>query len=162
MALDTLTDADIAELLLEPKSVRNPGARERTDGKHRQRDFDVVSDDERHRFVLFTRQSTVIPTGFSAGLRWCSKTGDEIMLLRCNGPDHPHVNVLERARLDMGFHVHRATERYIQAGRRAEGWAEATNAYRTLTGALHHLVTLANIRGIETAPDEADLFDHAR
>lgn len=160
MALDTLTETDIADLIGEPKHVVRRGQK-RTEGKHVRQDYELVSDDERHRFVLFTRQSTVIPTGFSAGLRWCSKTGEEIMLLRCNGSDHLHVNAVERSRLDMAFHVHRATERYIQAGKRTESWAEVTKAYRSLSGALHHLVTLANIRGLDTAPDEGDLFDHA-
>jgi Domain of unknown function DUF1828 len=48
--------------------------------------------------VIFTRQSTVIASCFSAGLRWKSKTGEDVILLRCNGADHEHFNAIERER----------------------------------------------------------------
>ena len=99
MAVDTLTDAQIAELLACPKRVDNPGSKARTEGKHIRRDFRVTSTDERHGFVLFTRQSTIIPDSFSAGLRWKSKTGEEVILTRCNGADHPHGNALNASNL---------------------------------------------------------------
>ena len=50
-----------------------------------------------------------------------------------------------------------ATERYIQANRKSEGFAEETQAYHTLTGALHYLVQRAHIQGLKTEPDEAQL-----
>ena len=159
MSLITLTDTQIEELLRMPKRVQNAGSREREDGKHLRRDFRVQSDDDRHEFVLFTRQSTVIQDGFSAGLRWRSKTGEEVMLIRCNGSDHPHVNALEREQFDAQFHVHMATEKYILAGKRSEGRADPTDKYRTLAGALHEVVRLANITGLTTHADEADLFE---
>ncbi len=158
MSLLTLTDAQIEDLLRMPKRVQNPASRERQDGKHFRRDFRVVSEDGQHEFVLFTRQSTVISNGFSAGLRWRSKTGEEVILLRCNGADHVHVNALERERFEAEFHVHKASERYILAGKRTEGRAERTEAFRTVAGALHEVVRLANISGLSTKADESDLF----
>ena len=159
MSLLTLTDAQIEELLRTPKRVQNPGSRERLEGKHLRRDFRVHSDDGRHEFVLFTRQSTVIQDGFSVGLRWRSKTGEEVILIRCNGADHPHVNSLEHEQFDSQFHVHRATEKYILAGKRSEGRAVPTDTYRTLAGALHEVVRLANISDLTTQAEEADFFD---
>lgn len=159
MSLVTLTEAEIAELVACAKRVENPGARQRAEGKHLRRDFRVVSEDGRHEFVLFTRQSTVIADSFSAGLRWKSRAGEEVILMRCNGFDHSHINSLEREGFDAQAHVHRATERYILAGKKAESFAQATHAYRTLSGALHHLTRLAIVHGIDTKPDEADLFD---
>jgi hypothetical protein len=158
MSLEALTDAQIAALLGCQKRVVNPAARERTEGKHLRRDFRVLSTDGRHEFVLFTRQSTVLANGFSAGLRWLSKAGEEVMLLRCNGSDHPHSNVLEAVRLPSVCHVHTATEKYIVAGKRSEGFAQPTTAYSTLAGALHEVTRIANIAGINTKPDEHDLF----
>ena len=35
------------------------------------------------------------------------------------------------------------------------GYAEETQAYRTLAGALNHLVQRAHIQGLQTQPDEA-------
>jgi hypothetical protein len=159
MSVLTLTDAQIAELLRTPKRVQNPASRERQDGKHLRRDFRVVSEDERHEFVLFTRQSTIIRNGFSAGLRWRSKTGEEVILLRCNGSDHAHMNALERDRFEAEFHLHRASERYILAGKRSEGHAEPSKAFWTLGGALHEVMRLANISGLSSKADEDDLFD---
>ena len=158
MGIETLTDEKITQMIAMPKRIENPQARERQEGKHLRCDFRVVSSDEQHRFTLFTRQSTKIGDGYSAGLMWHAKTGDEVMLLRCNGSDHPHPNALERERIDYRCHVHMATERYIQANRKTEGFATATDAYRSLSGALHHLVTQANILGLATTPDEPDLF----
>ena len=155
MGIETLTDERIAQLLAAPKHVENPQARERPEGKHLRRDYRVVSDDGEHRLALFTRQSTKIPDGFSVGLLWHAKTGEDVMLLRCNGSDHPHPNALERERIEFQCHVHLATERYIHANRKSEGYAEETQAYRTLAGALHHLVERANIQGLKTEPDGA-------
>ena len=155
MGIETLTDDKIAQLLGCLKRVENPQAREKPEGKHLRRDYRVVSADGEHRFALFTRQSTRITEGFSAGLLWHAKTGEDVMLLRCNGSDHPHPNVLERERIEFQCHVHRTTERYIQANRKSEGYAEETQAYHTLAGALHHLVQRAYIQGLKTEPDGA-------
>lgn len=158
MSVETLTDALIAELMICSKRVDNPASKTRTEGKHIRRDFRVTSADGRHEFVLFTRQSTVIAESFSAGLRWKSKTGEEVILMRCNGADHPHGNALEHERFAAQTHIHRATERYILAGRKAESHAQPASAYSTLDGALHHLTQLTRIEGLSTRPDEADLF----
>lgn len=155
MGIETLTDEKITQLLAAPKRVENPLAREKLEGKHLRRDYRVASDDGEHRFALFTRQSTRISDGFSVGLLWHAKTGEDVMLLRCNGSDHPHPNALERERIEFRCHVHLATERYIQANRKSEGYAEVTQAYHSLAGALHHLVQRANIQGLKTEPDGA-------
>ncbi|MDZ4253529.1 MAG: hypothetical protein U1A72_13260 [Sulfuritalea sp.] len=159
MAVDSLTDVQIADLLHCAKHVENPGGRSRTDGKHVRRDYKVRSTDGRHEFVLFTRQSTVIAESFSVGLRWKSKTGEEVILVRCNGADHTHGNAIEREQFGAQYHVHIATERYIVSGRKAESFAQSATEYRTLEGALHHLTRLASIAGLNTRPDEADLFE---
>lgn len=158
MPIENLSQAEIDALIACPKRVRNPGCREKTKGKHVERDYLVLSRDEKHEFVVFTRQSLLIQDNYSAGLRWRSKTGDEVILMRCNGPDHEHFNPVERVRFAGRCHVHRATERYLALGRKAEAYAEVTEAYETLSGALHHLAQLASIEGLATQPDEPDLF----
>lgn len=159
MSLSALTDAQISELLTCPKRVQNANSKSRVDGKHSRRDFQVTSLDDRHHFVLFTRQSLVIGNSFSAGLRWKSKSGEEVILMRCNGADHPHGNAIEQIEFIAQAHIHLATERYIVAGKRAETYAEPTTQYSTLAGALHELTQLANISGLNTQPTEPDLFD---
>ena len=161
MGLETLTDEKIAQLLACPKRVENPQSREKTEGKHKRRDYRVISDDGAHRFTLFTRQSTKIADGFSAGLLWHAKSGEDVILLRCNGSDHSHPNVLERQRIEYKCHVHVVTERYILANRKGEGFAETTDAYYTLAGALHELMSRANIQGLNTekdGPQTPDMF----
>jgi hypothetical protein len=159
MSVLTLTDAQIDELLRMPKRVQNPASREREEGKHLRRDYRVLSDDGRHEFILFTRQSTIIRNGFSAGLRWRSKTGEETILLRCNGSDHAHVNAIERDRFEAAFHIHRATERYILAGKRSEGRADPSDVFWTVSGALHEVMRIANISGLNSRADAQELFD---
>lgn len=159
MAVDTLTDVEILDLLACPKRVQNPGSKAKTEGKHVRRDYRVASEDGRHDFMLFTRQSTVISQSFSAGLRWRSKTGEDVILLRCNGPDHPHGNAIEQVHFGARCHIHRATERYLLAGRKIESYADITTAYQSLDGAIHHLTKLANIAGLNTTPDQPELFE---
>jgi hypothetical protein len=158
MSIEALNQVEIDELITCPKRVINPSSRPKTEGKHIRHDYQVASLDDRHEFVLFTRQSTMIAESFSAGLRWRSKTGEEVILMRCNGPDHPHGNSIERTQFERRRHVHRATERYLAAGRKVESFAEVTDAYHTLEGALHHLLQLTSISGLNTTPDETDLF----
>ena len=159
MSASTLSDTDIAQLLDCSKRVETPGSKTRVDGKHERRDFRVVSEDGHHEFVLFTRQSLLIPNSFSAGMRWRSKTGEEVILIRCNGSDHPHGNALEHESFGAQQHIHLATERYIAAGRKAETYAMPTTSYSTLAGALHEVAKLATITGLMTHPDHPGLFN---
>lgn len=159
MAVDSLTDGRIAELIACRKHVERANQKLRPEGKHLRRDFIAKSVDERHEFVIFTRQSTVIPESFSAGLRWKSKTGEEVILLRCNGSDHEHTNTIEGEKFSGRCHVHTATERYASLGKKIDSFAQPEGAYRTLDGALHHLAQLAEICGLDTQADNSGLFE---
>lgn len=159
MASESLTDEQIAALVAMPKRVENPNAKARIEGKHSRRDFRVISADGSSEFALFTRQSSLLPQGFSAGLRCLAKSGETVMLMRCNGSDHPHTNGIERDKFVLVCHIHQATERYLAVGKKSEGYAQPTKEYRTLDGALHHIVRQCNITGLKTEPDEPDLFE---
>lgn len=158
MASETLTEEQIAALLAMPKRVENPNTKTKIEGKHSRRDFRAFNTDGSHEFALFTRQSLLLPDGFSAGLRWLAKSGESIILMRCNGSDHPHTNSIERDKFEPVYHIHLATERYLAVGKKIEGYAQPTREYRTLDGALHHIVKLCNIAGLKTEQDEPDLF----
>ena len=159
MAADSLTDEQIAELITCQKHVERANSKLQPEGKHLRRDFIAKSMDERHEFVIFTRQSTIIPVSFSAGLRWKSRTGEEVILLRCNGSDHEHTNTIEAEKFSGTCHVHTATERYASIGKKIDSFARSESAYRTLDGALHHLTKLARISGLDTQADNLDLFE---
>lgn len=159
MASEILTDEQINSLISMSKRVENPSAKSRTEGKHTRRDFRIKSLDDKYEFSLFTRQSTMIPDSYSAGLRWLSQSGETVMLVRFNGSSHPHSNTLESERFEFKPHIHQATERYLAAGKKDEGFAKVTKDYKTINGALHCLVKRCNIIGLTTQADEPDLFD---
>jgi hypothetical protein len=154
-----LTDKRIADLLAMPKAVVNKGARETKDGPIFRTDYQVVAQIHDEAFVVFVRRHPEMADNFTAGLRWLPKSAESVILMRCNGSSHPHTNQIEQTKFEIGHcHVHVATERYITAGRHAEHYAETTADYSTVAGALHELCKRCNISGIDTTPDELDLF----
>ena len=71
-------------------------------------------------------------------------------LVRYNGSDHEHSNPLDSATpLPLACHIHRATAKYMAAGRKAEHYAETTDRYCDLNGALKALLHDCNISGLE-------------
>jgi len=90
---------------------------------------------------------------FSCGLNWVAPNGETLILCRYNGPNHDHPNHLENERLGYNCHIHKTTDKYIKANRKPEGFAEKTERYCTLKGALHCLVSDCNISGISTEQD---------
>lgn len=159
MADISLSDERIAELIAMPKRVTNPKARDVPDAKHIKCDYKVVSSTSDDEFTIFTRQHSEMLDDFTAGLKWHSKSGEVVILMRCNGASHPHKNHIEGTRFSAGnYHIHRATERYIDSGRDPETFAEITNGYTTIEGALHRLCVECNISGLVTIPESLGLF----
>lgn len=157
MSFESLTDAKIAELLKMPKRVTNPTAREVSDANHLRRDYQVTSEDGTEEFCVFVRQNRTITDDFSCGLRWMPRGAEHLILVRYNGPSHPHPNRLEGTRIEFVPHIHTATERYLQANHKPEGFASETDRFTTCKGALHALVTDCNISGLETEADHPEL-----
>ena len=164
MAFESLTDEIIATLLRCPKRVTNPHPRGKQKEGHEQVNMKAVATDgSGHEFEIFKRQNLRdgMEDSFSCGIRWLAPNGESLILARYNGR-HDHPNHLENERLGDTCHIHTATERYIQANRKAEGFATATDKYTTVEGALHCLAIDCNISGIATTPDnisQPSLFD---
>lgn len=162
MAFESVSDAQIAELLSCPKRVSNPQARTVSKGAHEQVNYKVsATDGSGHRFEVYQRQNlrTGMESDFSCGIRWLAPNGESLTLRRYNGSSHPHKNHVENEEIDETFHIHLATERYIKADRKAEGFAEETNRYQTVDGALHCLAADCKLSGISTTADEPRLFE---
>lgn len=158
MAFESLTDDIIAELLNCPKRLTNPQARSRIKDGHEQFNYKVVATDgSDHQFELYKRQNLrdEMQDDFSCGINWVAPNGETLTLKRYNGPNHNHPNHIEKFSLGFNSHVHVATEKYIKANRKAEGFAEVTSRYNSLEGALHCLVIDCNITGIHTTPDDS-------
>lgn len=156
MAFESLTDERIEALLRMPKRVTNPTARMGQDANHDKRDYLVQNDDGSERFKLFVRQNKSVSDDFSCGLMWLPAGGENLILVRYNGSSHEHPNRLERTTISFACHIHRTTERYIQANLKAESFATGTAAYRTCKGALHALVVDCGITGLATEPDHPE------
>lgn len=161
MGAESLTDAKIDALLRLQKRVRNPSARKKQVGRHEQVSYLVEAIDGDEEFEIFVRQSTRIPESFSCGLMWLPTSGDRVILIRYNGMSHPHENPLEGDGFEYHCHIHRATQRYIAANRKAESFAEKTDKYRTVKGALYWLLRDCSISGLNAEPEDTngDLFN---
>lgn len=153
MGAGNLTDEKIAALIAMPKRVTNPGARRKVSSKHEQVNYNVIGNDDETVFQIFARQSIKIAESFSCGLLWISPSGESVTLIRYNGTSHPHENALERSRFEFHCHVHMATERYIAANKRAETYAETTDRYSTLSGAIHCLLKDCVVTGLDVGPE---------
>lgn len=144
-----MNDNDIKMLLCLPKRVINPGARIKDQRGSRQLNYDIEGA-EGQTFRLFIRQNLRIDTSFSCGLLFISPSGESLTLTRYNGSDHDHSNPLDASeKLLMTPHIHVATERYLAASRKAEHFAEATDRYIDLIGAVRALVNDCHIDGVD-------------
>lgn len=161
MPFESITDERVHELLMMAKRVTNPNARAKNIEGRVQYNYKVVSENDKElRFELFTRQNSRegMEDDFSCGLSWLAPNGESLILCRYNGSSHTHSNRLENEALGYVYHIHKSTERYIRANRKPEGFAEETDKYYTLLGALHCLVSDCNITGLTTVPDMPKLF----
>lgn len=157
MIIESLSQTKIDELLSMQKHITNPTARALSKGQHQQKNYRVVGTDETS-IVLYLRQNNNVLKDFSCGLSWNTPSGEVLTLVRYNGPSHSHGNAIEGEKLGFACHIHRVTKHYMDAGKKPEGYAEATEKYETLDGALHCLVDDCNISGIDTVPDHPKLF----
>lgn len=146
-----MTDAEINRLLNVPKKVKNPGARGKVQRGSDQINYEVESD-AGDKFRLIKRQNQRVDDDFSCGLLYVKKDGETVMLARYNGSSHVHRNPLGDAPdSHMQCHIHRATERYIAAGRKAEHFAEPTDRYSDVEGAFSAILSDCNITGLRPA-----------
>lgn len=134
----TYTDGEIATLIGERKQLA-VGWRERMRPRPKRGHSDTalhVAGDLGNEFRLVTRQSAHDPLDFSVilGVR-VPRSGLIFRLLRYNGRSHRHTNAIEGNRF-YDFHIHRATECYQERGAKEESYAETTERYRDLDGAL--------------------------
>lgn len=163
-----MTDEEINNLLTVQKTVLNPRARGKTEKGVRKINYDLLSD--AGRFSLYIRQNVRIEFNFSCGLLYFGRAGvEKLTLARYNGSDHPHANAIEASgRLLHGCHIHKATARYIAAGRKPEGYAVVTDRYTDLRGAIIAIMDDCSITGLPSsltenetthAQAQLDLFD---
>lgn len=134
-----LTDDQIRALIQESKPLPSDyqsRLKLRQKRGHRQGELAVQGEDG-HEFHIILRQSLIDPLNFSAILGVTVPGTNRIFRLRrYNSKSHPHSNRLEKADMFYSFHIHQATERYQEAGWDEEAYAESTDRFADLHGAI--------------------------
>lgn len=154
-----LTDKEIVELVQEPKHLPT-GFRDTLLNKMKMEDVHKrselkVTGSESNVFMIKVRQNKLNPLNFSVILAYAMpETTGLFLLRRYNGKSHEHTNNIEGNRF-RDFHIHYATERYQARGFNEEAYAEVTNNYSDLGGALHYMITDCNFI---LPPDEPALL----
>jgi hypothetical protein len=132
-----LTDAEIERFIRERKQLP-PDYRSLFHTKpkqgHQEQEFDLAGDNG-SRFRILLRQSSGNPFDFSAILALLPAAGPLFRLRRYNGKSHQHTNGIEKQTF-YDFHVHQATERYQDLGMREDTFAETTDRYADMEGAI--------------------------
>ncbi len=158
-----LTDIEIEELINEEKIWQGNQRIRLTRENGHERFNKELETETKNRFRVFIRQNIRDPLNFSIGLIYIDRaTGENISLLRCNGPTHQHPNKIEGDNTDFVCHIHRATQRYIEAGKKPEGWANETGEFNNIDSALAFFSKEVNIRPVpylrEAPPVLPELF----
>lgn len=151
-----LSDEEIAALLADPKptmSLADLVPRQVKRG-HRVEEKQVEGESGA-KFHLIVRQNLKVPTDFSVILAYAMPTVHRrFRLRRHNGAGHRHPNKIEGNVVE-GPHVHIATQRYQEAGFKEDPYAEETDRYTDLSGAINHMLDVAGF----AKPAQGTIFD---
>lgn len=153
-----LNDGEIARLLRESKHLPNDfraRIKPRPKRGHTERELDVTGANG-SAFRLIIRQSLANPLDFSIILGYRPPTTNQpLRLRRYNGRSHEHTNPIEGETF-YDFHIHMVTERYQDLGMREDTFAERTDRYADLEGALRCM--LADCGFVVPKGSQASLF----
>ena len=127
------------------KRVTNPQAEWKTNDRvrHKHRIFNLVSEDNnKNKYILYQRQNLRDFSDFSCGLSLVQHGGRPVSLIRYNGANHQHGDILYTC------HIHRATHKALLEGRKIDWYAHESSEYQNLMGALWCIVRACNVRGM--------------
>ncbi len=153
----TYTDSEIDTLVREPKRLpanwrARTQLRPKRGHQERQLNFPGSAGAE---FSLILRKSLVNPLDFSAILAVHVPRSNRLFRLRrYNGRSHEHTNHIEADRF-YDFHIHLATQRYQEIGSREDAYAEITDRYTDIDGAIQSMFEDA---GFEVPPVDQPLL----
>ena len=112
-----------------------------------------VKDSEGNVFRIYQRQNAIIADNFSCGIVWLAMDGMSVPLGRYNGSDHVHSNPVEGTSFAFVCHIHAATERYGNSSK-PDKYAEQTDRYSALPGALRAMTQDYNVSELEVIPGQ--------
>lgn len=157
-----MTDGEIEALVATRKVILNPGARWTVQRQSRQKTFQLELPPGLPAMELKLRQNLRDPDSFSCVLLCHLPDGEKLTLRRYNGSSHVHGNALDPHMPEIIFacHVHMAKQRYIEAGRKADGYAVPAS-YSDFNGALLQVMQDCNIHGYgqQDSGPTGDLYD---
>lgn len=153
------TDEEINSLIAEEKSFSGSLAEimnfKESDG-HKRASVEIARPDG-SQFIVKLRQNLIDVNDFSVITGFQEKgSNKDFKLRRYNGKSQEHSNKIEGNKF-YNFHIHFATQRYQDEGRKEESYAEETDLYADIKGALKCLLTDCNIK-IKSDP-QTTLFD---
>lgn len=149
-----LTDAEIQQLLVEPKPLESKWeSRMRLISKAQeafsQRDYSLRLSNG-HEFSLVLRSNRLSPLDFSVILVFRDTDGKEYILRRHNGAHSSrHTNEYEKrhglpnSQLPICAHRHLATERYQRIGLKIDSYAERVDDYNDIKTAQEAMINEA-------------------
>ncbi len=157
-----LKDDEIIALKSVPKILLKPLRQKWIDQlKFRQLSIELCSQDQKHRFKLYMRQSNLDEDNFSCGLSYLESNESDITLARYNGSSHVHVNKCDGQRFDFQCHIHQANEASLKVSKKIENFAIQTDRYKNLSGAIQCVLKDFNIIDINIGQliEQGGLFD---
>jgi len=153
MSFESLTQDQISDLIKCEKRLIK-ASRKITINKVEMGSFDLVATDQSgYKFSVYSRQNLRLPNDYSCGIHWLVD-GERFTFRRYNGSNHNHRNKLQKTSIGFVTHMHTASEMYIRANLKPEGFAEPCDRYKTLNGALMCLVFDLKIIGMQATLDE--------
>lgn len=155
---EIVSDEKIQELLEERKVLcvqwhKNAASKSKRNEEERHL---VITGDVGHKFKIIVRENQINPLrNFSAILGFCRPKPDGLFhLRRYNGNSHQHTNAIpDGQKAFNGFHIHYATEKYQVEGEGEDDYAEETDRYQDVSGALECLMEDANFQGNVLPPE---------
>lgn len=139
------------KLLKEPKTpihkISLIKLKKKSHVKYKEFEVDLVDSSER-KYKMIIRKNTEDIFDFSVILRYYhAEAKTWRTLTRYNGFHGIHKNVLENESIE-DFHIHKITEKYQNANRRDDGYAEITKSYNTFDKALQEFIKDNNINQV--------------
>ena len=140
------SDQEITALIKERKVLSNDKRSKFRKTMHRGNDeYRLnVTGEKKNEFQVIVRMSIFNRLNFSVILGVKVPPPKKLFRLRRYNSDyHDHTNSIEDEEVK-GFHIHTATEKYQKNGIREEDYAESTERYNDVNGALKCLFADAN------------------
>lgn len=136
------SDSEISSFVEERKPLSKDWRarlRRRVKRGHSESELSLTVESGRE-FRIILRQNTVNQFDFSVILAVLIPHSNRLFRLRrYNGKSHEHTNSLEGETF-YDYHIHMATERYQEIGAREDAFAQVTDRYQDLDGALDCLI----------------------